>query len=286
MRLGIFAKTFAGLQPGDVLQAAASAGYSAVQYNWACSGLGALPQAIPDEAGDAVQQAAQSHGVSVSAISATYNMLTPDMGQREAGRRAFTAIATQAHRMGTSLITLCTGSRDAADQWRHHPENASADTWADMLREFEFLLPLAEAHDVTLGVEPELGNAVSSAAKARKLLDTFKSPRIKIVFDAANLFEQADARQRQAIIDEAAGLLAGDIIMAHAKDRKADGSFAAAGHGVIDFAAYFTTLRRAGFAGHVITHGLDAAEAPAVAQFLTPQMQAAGLPVETPRTRT
>lgn len=46
MRLGIFAKTFTGHDPLTVLTAAKNAGFSTVQYNFACSGIASLPEAI------------------------------------------------------------------------------------------------------------------------------------------------------------------------------------------------------------------------------------------------
>jgi len=145
-----------------------------------------------------------------------------------------------------------------------------------MKREFDILLPIAERNDIVLGVEPELANAVSSAPKARKLLDTYRSERIKIVFDPANLFETEAARPSRTVIAEAIALLADSIALAHAKDRFADGSFATAGQGVIDFAAYIAGLQSAGFTGTVVTHGLAAQEAPDVARFLKSKIDAAG----------
>lgn len=56
-----------------------------------------------------------------------------------------------------------------------------------------------------------------------------------------------------------------------AKDRRADGAFATAGQGAIDWPHYRAALRRAGFEGALVTHGLDAAEAPEVARFLSRQ---------------
>jgi sugar phosphate isomerase/epimerase len=276
MRLGIFAKTFDGIDPRDVLRQAAEAGYAAVQYNMACSGLGPLPVAISDAAAAAVAAAARETGVDVAAVSATYNMLHPDMAAREQGRAAFATIAAQARTMGTDLITLCTGSRDAKDQWRHHPDNDTDASWSEMLREFDILLPIAERHDVVLGVEPELATAVSSAIKARKLLDTYRSARIRIVFDPANLFETEAERPSRTVIADAVALLGDSIALAHAKDRRADGGFATAGQGIIDFAAYITGLRAAGFCGTVVTHGLAAHEAPQVARFLKSQIDTVG----------
>jgi sugar phosphate isomerase/epimerase len=276
MRLGIFAKTFEGTAPDPVLRQAAAAGYTEVQYNMACSGIGSLPLEIPDRAAAAVASAAQAHGVVLAAVSATYNMLHPRMVVRQQGRTAFSAIAANARIMGTNLVTLCTGSLDAADQWRHHPDNDTDDAWREMLREFEILLPLAERHDIILGVEPELANVVSSAAKARQLIDTLRSDRIKIVLDPANLFETEADRPSREIIAEAVQLLADSIVMAHAKDRLPDGRFTTAGGGVIDFIDYFARLRAAGFSGTVVTHGLAADEAPGVARYLRQQIEAAG----------
>ena len=47
-------------------------------------------------------------------------------------------------------------------------------------------------------------------------------------------------------------MLGDRIVMAHAKDRRADGSFAAAGSGVIDFRHFVRSLRDAGFDGPLV----------------------------------
>lgn len=268
MQLGIFAKTFSGSTPAAVLSAAGQAGYQAVQYNLACSGLDPLPADIPAATAAAVRAASQETGVAIASVSATYNMIHPDPLVRERGRQGFLSIAASARAMGASLLTLCTGSCDPLDQWRFHPDNASPAAWRAMCREFELLLEAAETHDVYLGVEPELANVVSSASRARQLLDTFPRSRIRIVLDAANLFEVAGAEERRTLVEEAVDLLAADIALAHAKDRLPDGRFAAAGEGVLDYPHYLSTLRRAGFHGTLVTHGLDAADAPRVATFL------------------
>jgi sugar phosphate isomerase/epimerase len=132
----------------------------------------------------------------------------------------------------------------------------------------ETAVAIADRHDVLLGVEPELANVVSSAPLARRLIDEVGSPRVVVVLDPANLFEVADAAERRRLVDEAVDLLADRIAMAHAKDRTADGGFATAGRGVVDFPHYLARLRAAGFDGPLVTHGLAADEAPAVAAFL------------------
>lgn len=272
MKLGIFAKTFPGNHPQTVLAAARNAGYDAVQYNMACSGLAALPSEISNETADAVRTAAETERIAIAALSATYNMIHPDPHERQQGRQAFQSIAAAAQRMGTRLLTLCTGSRDATDQWRFHSENASPAAWKELCDEFTQILPIAERHDVILGVEPELANVISSAERARKLLDSMASNRIKIVFDPANLFDIAPPDRQRFFVDQALELLGDDIALAHAKDRNQDGSFATAGTGVLDYPYYLTALRKTGFTGTLVTHGLSAQQAPAVASFLRKQL--------------
>ena len=268
MRLGIFAKTFPGSDPAPVLSAVKAAGFSAAQYNMACSGLDAMPKHIAPEVAFAVAEAARQTGIEIVAVSGTYNMIHPDPAKREDGHRRLDVIATQARNMGTGLLTLCTGTRDPDDQWRHHPDNATPEAWRDLLRAMETAIAIAERHDVDLGIEPEVANVIDSAAKARRLIDTLQSPRLKIVLDPANLFETAGPAKQRDLVSQAIDLLADRLVMAHAKDRDASGRFVAAGQGVLDYDHYLAGLKRAGFSGDLVTHGLDAAEAPAVARFL------------------
>lgn len=268
MKLGIFAKTFPGSTPLAVLQAAAGAGYASVQYNMACSGLSALPTQITTEEAHAVRDASIATGVEIAAISATYNMTHPEVAKRIAGRNSFAAIAARAHEMGSSLLTVCSGSMDAEDQWRHHPDNDTSAAWIVMLSEFRALIEIAKRHDILIGVEPELANIVSTVERARELIDSLGSDRIRIVLDPANLAEVVAPDDRRAIIADAVDLLADHIVMAHAKDRNADGTFATAGKGVVDFPHFIGCLRKAGFTGNLITHGLADHEAAGVADFL------------------
>lgn len=67
---------------------------------------------------------------------------------------------------------------------------------------------------------------------------------------------------------EAADWLADRLIKGHAKHRDESGAFVAAGRGVLDYPHCLAYLRRAGFAGDLVTHGLEAEEAPGVAALL------------------
>lgn len=270
--IGIFAKTFPGSDPDTVLGAVKAAGFSGAAYNMACSGLASMPDAVPDEVADAVRVAAETHGVAVVGLSATYNMIHPDMAVREAGMRRLAVLAGAAPRIGTRLLTLCTGTRDPDDQWRAHPDNTLPEAWRDLLVEMEKAVEIAERFDVKLGIEPEFANVVRDAAAARKLFDTLGTDRLVAVLDPANLFEQGDAALVRARVAEAVDLLGQDIGMGHAKDRDAAGNVVPAGRGVVDFADFVRRLDAAGFDGPLVTHGLEARDAPDVARFLKDAM--------------
>ena len=268
MRIGIFAKTFPGRDPAAVLGAVAQAGFDAAHYNMACSGLPAMPDTIPGDIAQAVAAASDATGIPLTGVSGTYNMIHPDPETRAAGHRRLEVIAAACAAMGTDLISLCTGTRDPDDQWRHHPDNATPAAWRDLEEAMETAIGIADRHGVRLGIEPELANVVNSAAAVRRLIDTMGSDRLVVILDPANLLETGSDDERRRVVSEAVDLLAGRIAMAHAKDRTADGGFTAAGQGVIDFAHFIGELERAGFDGPLVAHGLSAGEAAGVAGVL------------------
>jgi sugar phosphate isomerase/epimerase len=268
MQLGIFAKTFPGENPDQILNSVAAAGFSTTQYNMACSGLAAMPDLVSPEILAAIKTASLKTGVSIAAVSGTYNMIHPDAGVKKLGHKRLEILAASCAAMGTNLITLCTGSRNASDQWASHPDNNSQEAWHDLTHSFETAIQIADRHNIHLGIEPELANVVNSATKAKQLIDDMQSPRLKIVFDAANLFETEGLDEQRNIITSAINVLGEHIIMAHAKDRLPNGEFATAGTGCLDYLHYIKALKSIGFEGPLITHGLKAIEAASTAAFL------------------
>lgn len=268
MRIGVFAKTFAGSSPLPVLAAVKAAGFTCAQFNLACAGLPALPEAVPQEVLAAIRAAVAASGVELVALSGTANLIHPDPSTREAGLRQVGVVIETARALAIPMVTLCTGTRDPADPWRHHPGNADPAAWADLRAALEMILPRAEAASIDLGIEPEGGNVVTGAARARRLLDEMASPRLRIVLDPANLFEHGSAGDVRRLVDEAIDRLGPDIAMAHAKDRQGDGRIVPAGRGIVDFDAFLARLQAAGFDGPVVAHGFETQDAVDVATFL------------------
>ena len=269
MRLGIFGRTFPGGEPEAVLDRVAQAGFDAVHWNMASAGLLSLPDAVPERLAGRITGAARTRGVAIVGLSGTTNLIHPDPAERALGRARLAVIIAAARDMGAPLVTLCTGTRDPVDPWRAHPGNAEPEAWADLLAELRHAIPLAEAAGVRLGIEPETANVVRGLEEAKRLLDELASPALGIVLDPANLFEEPPPPEalRNAVA-RAVDLLGPRLAMVHAKDRDTRGEVVAVGRGVIDFGHFADCLRRAGFNGDVVTHGLEPDDAPEVARYL------------------
>lgn len=261
-RLGIFTKVFERPTPQETFAAIAAQGLAAVQLNWETAGLDEVPAAVDPALCRRLHAAAQDQGVDIAAVSGTFNMVHPVHGPE--GLRRLDALAQALPLLGTRLITLCTGTRDPDYQWRHHPDNATPQTWVDMRQAMEKAVAVAEKHDAVLCLEPEVNNIVDSAAKARRLLDEIGSPHLKVVIDGANLFHKGQLPRMREVLDEAFDLLGDDIPLAHAKDLEKDGDAGhqAAGTGQLDYAHYLHCLDRIGFDGALVLHSLSEIQVP------------------------
>jgi sugar phosphate isomerase/epimerase len=173
-------------------------------------------------------------------------------------------------------VTVCTGTRDPDDMWRAHPDNARPEAWRDTVDSLAAALPIAERHGVTIGIEPEPNNVVRDARAARRLLGELRSANLGIVIDAANLVSAGGLATQRPVLDEAVSLLGDHIVLAHAKDIRADGTLVAAGRGGLDYEHYVRRLAHAGYDGPLVLHGLDEQEVPASAAFLRAAMSRVG----------
>lgn len=274
MRIGMFTSVFERDTLGQRLAALRSLGLDCTQFNLSDAGLPSMPDELEASACDRIREEFAAHGVEMSAVNGTFNMIHPEPEERRAGLRRLRVVAESCERLGTSIITLCTGTRDPDHMWRAHPANDAPDAWDDLLETMGVAVRIAETAGVTLAFEPEVANVVDSAVKARRLLDTMGSPRLKVVMDGANIFHTGELPHQHEMLAEAARLLGPDIAIAHAKDLTQDGAAgnAAAGTGLLDYNRYLAVLQEAGFTGPLILHGLTEAQAPTALAFVRQEL--------------
>ena len=270
MQIGIMARTFVRSTLGEELDAVADQGIYCMQFVLASAGLLEWPDHIDAGLCDRIRKEVSARKITMAAISGTYNMIHPDSGQRQDGLRKLRGLASACDRLGTSVITLCTGTRDPENMWRRHPDNDSPEAWEDLIASMRQAVQIAEAYKITLAFEPEVSNVVDSAPKARRLLDQMGSPYLKIVMDGANIFHTGELPRMRDMLDEAFALLGEDTIIAHAKDLDRDGEAGhlAAGTGLLDYDHYLSLLNNLGTDVPLILHGLSEIQVGGCVAFL------------------
>ncbi|MBS1828891.1 MAG: sugar phosphate isomerase/epimerase [Acidobacteria bacterium] len=258
------------------LDEAKAHGFTCVQMSLTAAGLPEMPDAMPAGLAARIQKEAGSRGIRIGSVQGTFNMCHPDAGHRRRGLRQLRVLAEAFPGMP---IHICTGTRNPESMWRRHADNGTAEAWRDMAACVREAVEIARQFRSVLAFEPEVNNIVSSAGKARQLLDEIGSPHLKVTMDAANLFPAGTLPRMKEILEEAFALVGKDIVLAHAKDLDHDGDAGhkAAGEGVLDYDLYMRLLRANRFSGPLLLHGLSRAQVPGCLAFLRAKLaRAAG----------
>ena len=243
-------------------------GFEAVQFAFSSiaetdftpNGQIEIPAVIPSAAIQAVRENAEKYGIPVEVINGTFNMAHPDRDIREEGIRRFEILCRAAKELGAKYISLCSGTRNADHLWSPHPDNDTQEAWNDMLDTVSRCTKIAEEYGITLAVESEASNIISTPERARRLMDTVGSPNLKMILDCANLFHAGEAHKENVreILEHAFALYGNDIVLAHGKDiREGDGiDFCGTGLGIVDFAYTAALLEQYDFTGNMFLHGI------------------------------
>ena len=276
MQIGIMSGTFARATLEEELDAVTNHGISCMQFNLSSAGVTRLPTHIDAGLCDKIREEMGTRNITMTALGGTYNMIHPDLQQRADGLHKLRVLAPACERLGTSVIALCTGTRDPDNMWRRHPDNDTPEAWDDLVISMHQAIEVAEEYQVTLAFEPEVANVVDSAVKARRIIDQIGSPYLKVVMDGANIFHTGELPHMREILDEAFALLDEHIAFAHAKDLDRDGEAGhlAAGKGLLDYDQYLSLLNDVDPDVPIVLHGLSEAEVNGCVAFLREKVEA------------
>ena len=276
MQIGIMSGTFDRATLEEALDAAVNHGISCMQFNLSSAGVTKIPTRVDGDLCDKVREEMGARSIAMTALGGTYNMIHPDVQQRADGLRTLRVLAAACERLGTSVITLCTGSRDPDNMWRRHPDNDTPEAWEDLVVSMRQAVEVAEEYQVTLAFEPEVANVVDSAIKARRIIEQIGSPYLKVVMDGANIFHTGELPRMREMLDEAFALLGEHIAFAHAKDLDRDGEAGhlAAGKGLLDYDQYLSLLNDVDPDIPIVLHGLSEAEVDGCVAFLREKIEA------------
>ncbi len=268
--IGIFSRTYEIGDLEETYRRMTANGITHTQFNLSNAGLPSLPEHVAETKLEEIRTLTAKYNIRLDALSGTFNMIDPDEEARKKGCDQFKLQCQIARYLGIPIVTLCTGSKNKESKWKWHEDNTKQSSWDDLMRTTETILKYADDNDVILGVETEASNIICSPEIARKYMDASGSDRIKIIMDGANLFHDGDAADMEKVLKEGFEILGRDIVLAHAKDISFKGSteFVAAGQGDLDFRLYIDLLKKTGYEGALIMHGLSEEQIPVSKKFL------------------
>ena len=117
-----------------------------------------------------------------------------------------------------------------------------------LCRSLAEILPVAEELGVTVGVEPVTYHSMNSAAATRHILDTMRSPNLKVIFDLSNLVDADNVNAQDRIWNDIGELVVDKIVAVHFKGQafNPDGSLlhTSLEDSLTDYAGAFAMLRQ------------------------------------------
>lgn len=272
MILGICTTDFSRRPLDELFSGIEALGFEAVQFAFDSieeSGFHAdshieIPAQIDDALPAQIAECAARHHLALTAVNGTFNMAHPDAAVREEGVRRFEGFARAVKAMGCGMITLCSGTRSRLSLWTGDAGNESEAAWRDMAACMRAVSAIAEKYDLTLAIETEAGNIISTPELAERILREVNSPRLRMIMDCANLFHPGETKRDnvRAVIGHAFDVFGQHVVLAHGKDiAESDGiRFCAAGEGIVDFPYFVERLHEVHYQGVMMLHGIDSEE--------------------------
>lgn len=263
MKLGIFSKVYKDYELEEAFSKVKAAGLENVQFNFANVGLDSLPSVIPDSVIKRIKQASDEIGISIPVVSGTFNTLELDDAIHRENIHNFAEVVKAAAKLGIPCVSISTGSFNQDNFWHSHPENHSEKGWSRLFHSLDEMLTIATENKITIVVEPEQANVVSTVEDMVRLMNHYdNSPYLKVLFDAANMITPEDANDLEGKVVDSLTALKDSIAIAHCKDcyvSNEEVDFRAVGMGNLPLGKYLSKLSEF-YDGPVIMHGLEEEE--------------------------
>ncbi len=175
------------------------------------------PKPMNEDWAASVREDLAIHGVKVAILGCYINPVHPDPDALEAELRKFENGIEVANSLGAGLVATETGSLDirnvrCEDTW-------SDRNWARFLKIIERLLNCAVKHNVKMAIEAVADkNTVDNPERMFRVMETFKSPNLRCLFDAVNIMPIKGVDDWHSYYDEAVAMLSPYISAMHLKD--------------------------------------------------------------------
>ena len=229
--------------PDEMFAKVADDGFAAVQlaYKKAISGVKSYADVTDTLVAETIA-AEKAHNIRV-AVLGTYVELAINDERRLQNVADFKSQLPVCKALGAGCIG--TETTKMCDQ----PAGTTREQAQELLiRSLADILPAAEELGVTVGIEPVTYHSMNSPAATRHVLDTLRSPNLKVIFDMSNLVDIDNVNAQDRIWNDMGELLGDKIVAVHFKGQafEPDGGLihTSLEDSLTDYAGAFAMLRR------------------------------------------
>lgn len=150
-------------------------------------------------------------------LGAYFNPVHPDKTVVESGIANFKKHLEIANELNAKYVGSETGSL-MGSPWGYMPENHTQESLDEVIRIFKELANHAEAHNSHIAVEGAYAHVAYSPERIKEIVDTIKSPNLKVTIDLYNFLNTENYVDRMEIFERSLKLLKDDIVIFHLKD--------------------------------------------------------------------
>lgn len=275
MEYGIFSSVYGNEKIAKAAKKIHDAGFVAVQFDpFLIEGKSMDPQTVSESTLKRYRKAFEKEGIRIVSIGSYGRFISPDREEARTVIENTKAWIRLAPVLGTNLVVTEIGSKHPTHNWTDTPENASQETWNEIIEVYRELTDYAAQYNVQVGIEPHFAQPLKGREELRRILDDVGADNLKIVFDAANSVTSENAGELEKEIELFYEQLGDSIVLAHAKDaliKDEETVFTHAGDGILPYRKYMHVLKEHKYQEPVILEWLDESQVAATLLYLKEQ---------------
>lgn len=263
MQFGLWLQLYPGEDVAATLARVAALGFADIHAHF--------PQGCDEALARATAAGATAAGLEIAAVSGYANPLRPHEAPMGATLQQLDDLARLMPIMGARRL-VSWGGTYGAGLLDDHADNQTDQAWATLQRSVEDLLPLLDAVDATLVLEPFFSHILATQGHMRRLAKLLGwSPRLRFVFDPPNLLPPGTWDEHGGKMLVMATALAPLVGLVHLKDMRMDAArleLPGPGAGVLDYAAFRRAIADSGIVASLIVEHVTLDQAEAALRFV------------------
>ncbi len=212
IHLGVRAHDYGKNTPANLFHKIRGDGFDSVQlaFQKAIAGVERFRDVTPDVI-DKAGKAAQSEQIHIAVLGVYIEPSLVNDALRQTNVSDFVNSIPIAKKLRADCIGTETTKREL------QPQVSQKEALDALYRSLWTFMDAAEAHEVTVAIEPVAAHTVNTPECAAEVVKTIASPYLKVIFDPVNLLTPENVSEQDALWDRFFELLGGRIAAVHLK---------------------------------------------------------------------